>query len=60
MSYLLYLSDVSPYAKANGHRSPAGVHQSLGSAMTAFEEVAGLCGLEFRGITRVGTRHRNC
>jgi type 1 glutamine amidotransferase len=54
MSYLVYLSDVSPYAKADGHRTAAGVHQSLGSAMTAFEEVAGLCGLEFRGVTRVG------
>jgi uncharacterized protein len=53
MSYLAYLSDVSPYADADGHRSPAGVHQSLGSAMTAFEEIAGMCGLGFRGVTRV-------
>ena len=52
MSFLLYLSDVSPYAGVDGRRSPAGVHQSLGSAMTAFEEIAGLCGLEFRGVTR--------
>ena len=29
------------------------MHQSLGSAMTAFEEIAGLCGLDFRGVTRV-------
>jgi uncharacterized protein len=52
MPYLLYLSDVSPYLGGDGHRSPAGVHQSLGSAMTAFEEIAGLCGLEFHGVTR--------
>jgi hypothetical protein len=52
MSYLLYLSDVSPYARADGHHSAAGVHQSLGSAMTAFEQIAGLCDLEFRGVTR--------
>jgi len=54
MSYLVYLSDVSPYVAVDGHRSAAGVHQSLTSAMVAFEEIAGLCGLDFHGITRVG------
>jgi len=53
MSYLLYLADVSPYVAADGRHSAAGVHQSLGSAMVAFEEIAGLCGLDFRGVTRV-------
>ena len=53
MSYLVYLSDVSPYVAADGHRTAAGVHQSLGSAMVAFEEIAGLCGLDFRGVSRV-------
>ncbi|MCU1488645.1 MAG: Crp/Fnr family transcriptional regulator [Acidimicrobiaceae bacterium] len=54
MGDLLYLSDVSPYLAPDGTRSPAGVHQSLGSAAVAFEEIAGLCGLGFRSVSRVG------
>ncbi|MCU1495012.1 MAG: Crp/Fnr family transcriptional regulator [Acidimicrobiaceae bacterium] len=52
MAELLYVSDVAPYRRTDGHLVAAGVHQSLGSAALAFEEVAGLCGLEFRQVGR--------
>ena len=54
MPYLVYLADVSPYVAPDGHRRAAGVHQSLGSARVAFEEIAGLCSLGFRAVARVG------
>lgn len=53
MSDLLYVSDVSPYRAGRDAPAMAGVHQSLGSAATALEEIAGLCGLGFRHATRV-------
>jgi type 1 glutamine amidotransferase len=53
MPELIYLADVSPYVAPDGVRSAAGVHQSLGSAAVALEEIAGLCGLGFRSIGRV-------
>ncbi|HEV2244833.1 MAG TPA: hypothetical protein VGR98_27610, partial [Streptosporangiaceae bacterium] len=53
MSDLLYVSDVSPYRAGPAAPAMAGVHQSLGSAATALEEIAGLCGLEFRHARRV-------
>jgi hypothetical protein len=49
---LLYVSDVSPYRNADGDQSVAGVHQSLGSAGRAFEEISHLCGLEFAEFVR--------
>ena len=52
MSFLLYLSDVSPYAGVDGSPQPGRCPPVARSAMTAFEEIAGLCGLEFRGVTR--------
>jgi uncharacterized protein len=52
MTGLLYVSDVSPYRPARGEPAMAGVHQSLGSAATALEEIAGLCGLSFRQARR--------
>jgi type 1 glutamine amidotransferase len=53
MGDLLYVSDVSPYRADGGEPAMAGVHQSLGSAATALEEIAGLCGLRFRHAPRV-------
>jgi type 1 glutamine amidotransferase len=53
MSDLLYVSDVSPYRPDQGEPAMAGVHQSLGSAATALEEIAGLCQLGFRHAARV-------
>ena len=53
MSDLLYVSDVSPYRAGRDAPAMAGVHQSLGSAATALEEIAGLCGLGFRHAQRV-------
>jgi type 1 glutamine amidotransferase len=53
MSELLYVSDVSPYRSGVAVPAMAGVHQSLGSAATALEEIAGLCGLGFRHARRV-------
>ena len=53
MSDLLYVSDVSPYRAGRDAPAMAGVHQSLGSAATALEEIAGLCGLGFRHAPRV-------
>jgi uncharacterized protein len=53
MGDLLYVSDVSPYRPEQGDPAMAGVHQSLGSAATALEEIAGLCGLGFRQARRV-------
>jgi uncharacterized protein len=53
MSNLLYVSDVSPYRAGLEVPAMAGVHQSLGSAATALEEIAGLCGLGFRHAQRV-------
>ena len=53
VSDLLYVSDVSPYRAARDAPAMAGVHQSLGSAATALEEIAGLCGLGFRHARRV-------
>ena len=53
MSDLLYVSDVSPYRAGLAAPALAGVHQSLGSAATALEEIAGLCGLGFRRARRV-------
>jgi type 1 glutamine amidotransferase len=50
---LLFVSDVSPYRSASGHCTVAGVHQSLGSAARAFEEISQLYELEFVGVTRV-------
>jgi type 1 glutamine amidotransferase len=50
---LLFVADVSPYRSANGHRTVAGVHQSLGSAARVFEEISSLYDLEFVGVTRV-------
>jgi type 1 glutamine amidotransferase len=47
VSDLLYVSDVSPYRAGLAVPAMAGVHQSLGSAATALEEIAGLCGLGF-------------
>jgi hypothetical protein len=47
VSTLLYVSDVSPYRPDPGAPAMAGVHQSLGSAGTALEEIAGLCGLRY-------------
>jgi uncharacterized protein len=44
---------VSPYRPARGEPAVAGVHQSLGSAASALEEIAGMCGLGFRHATRV-------
>jgi uncharacterized protein len=52
MSELLYVSDVSPYRSEHAAPSMAGVHQSLGSAATALEEIAGLCDLGFRHARR--------
>lgn len=52
MSKLLYVSDVSPYRPGAGEPAMAGVHQSLGSAGTALEEIAGLCGLGFAHAPR--------
>jgi type 1 glutamine amidotransferase len=52
MSDLLYVSDVSPYRAGLPGPAMAGVHQSLGSAATALEEIAGLCGLGFRQAAR--------
>jgi len=49
---LLYVSDVSPYLSPSGHQTVAGVHQSLGSAARAFEEIGLLSGLEFLEVTR--------
>jgi type 1 glutamine amidotransferase len=48
MKDLLYVSDVSPYRAGLSGPAMAGVHQSLGSAATTLEEIAGLCGLGFR------------
>jgi type 1 glutamine amidotransferase len=53
VSDLLYVSDVSPYRAGREAPAMAGVHQSLGSAATALEEIAGLCGLGFRHAPRV-------
>jgi type 1 glutamine amidotransferase len=53
VSDLLYVSDVSPYRAGRDAPAMAGVHQSLGSAATALEEIAGLCGLGFRHARRV-------
>jgi type 1 glutamine amidotransferase len=53
MSDLLYVSDVSPYRAGLAAPAIAGVHQSLGSAARALEEIAGLCGLGFRQAQRV-------
>jgi Trehalose utilisation len=50
---LLYVSDVSPYRAGRDAPAMAGVHQSLGSAATALEEIAGLCGLGFRHARQV-------
>ncbi|MCL4414869.1 MAG: ThuA domain-containing protein [Actinobacteria bacterium] len=50
MSYLVYLSDVAPYLRRDGSREVAGVHQSLGSAALAVEELAGLNGLGFHHV----------
>jgi type 1 glutamine amidotransferase len=52
VSDLLYVSDVSPYQAGRDAPAMAGVHQSLGSAATALEEIAGLCGLGFRQAPR--------
>ena len=52
MSELLYVSDVSPYRPDPGQPAMAGVHQSLGSAGTALEEIAGLCGLGYARAER--------
>jgi len=52
MPELLYVSDVAPYERAGG-RFAAGVHRSLGVAAQAFEEIAGLCGLDYGQATRV-------
>jgi type 1 glutamine amidotransferase len=49
---LLYVSDVSPYRSPDGHYTVAGVHQSLGSAARAFEEISLLCGLEYCEVVR--------
>jgi len=43
---LLFVSDVSPYRRAPAPQ-PAGVHQSLGSAAIAFEQLARMCSLGF-------------
>jgi type 1 glutamine amidotransferase len=53
VSHLLYVSDVSPYRAGLDVPVMAGVHQSLGSAATTLEEIAGLCGLGFRHARRV-------
>jgi type 1 glutamine amidotransferase len=50
---LLFVADVSPYRSVNGHRTAAGVHQSLSSAARVFEEISSLYDLEFCGVTRV-------
>jgi uncharacterized protein len=50
---LLFVADVSPYRTANGERTVAGVHQSLGSAARVFEEISELYDLDFLGVTRV-------
>src|ERR1019366_7502935 len=50
--FLLYVSDVSPYRSSSGDYTVAGVHQSLGSAGRAFEEIGHLCGLEFFEVPR--------
>lgn len=45
---LLFVSDVSPYRGPDGGQTPAGAHQSLGSAALAFRQIAALTGLAFR------------
>lgn len=50
---LLFVADVSAYRGADGRRTVAGVHQSLGSAARVFEEISSLYELEFLGVTRV-------
>ena len=50
---MLFVSDVSPYRNPNGDVTVAGVHHSLGSAARAFEEISGVYGLKFHGVTRV-------
>lgn len=49
---LVYLSDVSPYRAEDGTRTLAGVHQSLGSAAMAFEQIARLNGLGYERFER--------
>jgi hypothetical protein len=49
---LVYLSDVSPYRADDGTRTLAGVHQSLGSAAMAFEQIAGFNGLGYERFER--------
>jgi type 1 glutamine amidotransferase len=44
---LVFVADVAPYHLADGRQAPAGVHRSLGSAATAFAQVASLCGLGY-------------
>jgi type 1 glutamine amidotransferase len=51
---LLFIADVSPYRNVDGGHTVAGVHQSLGSAARAFEEISQLLGLECVAVTRVG------
>lgn len=52
MTELLYVSDVAPYRPAGARPEAAGVHQSLGSAALALEQIAGLCSLGFRHAAR--------
>jgi uncharacterized protein len=52
MSDLIFVSDVAPYRAGLAAPAMAGVHQSLGSAARALEEIAGLCDLGFRQAQR--------